>query len=242
MDRQATAQALQRLADEATAREPSLGTVLARLADAVREGRTTVAAAYTGAVDPRGLAELLAGKHSRLWAILEVIRNVLVFAPIAVTWFGLSIAASAYAQLLGERPDLVSRPFLLLWQEGFNGRLLLNFSTLAITDASLIGVLIVLSLALHIRSEVRDTQVRTQALLKESEIRALLGHVSSLGALDFGTGDAETILADMAAEERRIYERAIEREGQLFDLEGAIERLRDAAIRLERAAESLARR
>lgn len=242
MDRQATAQALQRLADEATAREPSLGTVLARLADAVHDGRSTEAAAYTGAVDPRGLAELLAGKHSRLWAILEVIRNVLVFAPIAVTWFGLSIAATAYAQLLGERPDLVSRPFLLLWQEGFEGRLLLNFSTLAITDASLIGVLIVLSLALHIRSEVRDTQVRMQALLKESEIRALLGHVSSLGALDFGTGDAETILADMAAEERRIYERAVEREGQLFDLEGSIERLRDAAIRLERAAESLARR
>ena len=242
MDRQGTAEALQRLADEATAREPSLGTVLARLADAVREGRTTEAAAYTGAVDPRGLAELLASKHSRLWAVLEVIRNVLVFAPIAVTWFGLSIAATAYAELLTARPDLVSRPFLLLWQEGFDGRLLLNFSTLAITDASLIGVLIVLSLALHVRSEIRDAQVRTKALLKESEIRALLGHVSSLGALDFGTGDAESILADMAAEERRIYERAVEREGQLFDLEGVVERLRDAAIRLERAAESIARR
>jgi hypothetical protein len=242
LDRQGTAEALQRLADEATAREPSLGTVLARLADAVREGRATEAAAYTGAVDPRGLAELLAGKHSRLWAVLEVIRNVLVFAPIAVTWFGLSIAATAYAELLSARPDLVSRPFLLLWQEGFEGRLPLNFSTLAITDASLIGVLIVLSLALHVRSEIRDAQVRTRALLRESEIRALLGHVSSLGALDFGTGDAESILADMAAEERRIYERAVEREGQLFDLEGAIERLRDAAIRLERAAESIARR
>jgi hypothetical protein len=242
LDRQETAGALQRLADEATAREPSLGTLLARLADAVREGRTTEAAAYTGAVDPRGLAELLASKHSRLWAILEVIRNVLVFAPIAVTWFGLSIAATAYAQLLAARPDLISRPFLLLWQEGFNGTLVLNFSTLAITDASLIGVLIVLSLALHIRSEVRDAQVRTKALLKESEIRALLGHVSSLGALDFGTGDAESILADMAAEERRIYERAVEREGQLFDFEGVVERLRDAAVRLERAADSLARR
>jgi hypothetical protein len=242
LDRQGTAEALQRLADEATAREPSLGTVIARLAAAVREGRTTEAAAYTGAVDPRGLAELLASKHSRLWAILEVIRNVLVFAPIAVTWFGLSIAATAYAELLTARPDLVSRPFLLLWQEGFDGRLALNFSTLAITDASLIGVLIVLSLALHVRSEIQDAQVRTKALLKESEIRALLGNVSSLGALDFGTGDAESILADMAAEERRIYERAAEREGQLFDLEGAIERLRDAAIRLERAAESIARR
>ena len=242
MDRQGTAEALQRLADEATAREPSLGTVISRLADAVREGRTTEAAAYTGAVDPRGLAELLASKHSRLWAILEVIRNVLVFAPIAVTWFGLSIAATAYAELLTARPDLVSRPFLLLWQEGFDGRLALNFSTLAITDASLIGVLIVLSLALHVRSEIQDAQVRTKALLKEAEIRALLGNVSSLGALDFGSGDAESILADMAAEERRIYERAVEREGQLFDLEGAIERLRDAAIRLERAAESIARR
>jgi hypothetical protein len=242
LDRQGTAEALQRLADEATAREPSLGTVIARLADAVREGRTTEAAAYTGAVDPRGLAELLAGKHSRLWAILEVIRNVLVFAPIAVTWFGLSIAATAYAELLSARPDLVSRPFLLLWQEGFDGRLALNFSTLAITDASLIGVLIVLSLALHVRSEIQDAQVRTKALLKEAEIRALLGNVSSLGALDFGTGDAESILADMAAEERRIYERAVEREGQLFDLEGVVERLRDAAMRLERAADSIARR
>src|SRR5688500_4081397 len=242
LDRQATAEALQRLADEATAREPSLGTVLARLAAAVREGRTTEAAAYTGAVDPRALAELLAGKHSRLWAVLEVIRNVLVFAPIAVTWFGLSIAATAYAELLTARPDLVSRPFLLLWQEGFDGRLFLNFSTLAIIDASLIGVLIVLSLALHIRSEVRDAQVRTKALLKESEIRALLGHVSSLGALDFGTGDAESILADMAAEERRIYERAVEREGQLFDLEGVVERLREAARRPERAADPVARR
>jgi hypothetical protein len=242
LDRQGTAEALQRLADEATAREPSLGTVIARLAEAVRLGRATEAAAYAGAVDPRGLAELLAGKHSRLWAVLEVVRNVLVFAPIAVTWFGLSIAATAYAQLLSARPDLISRPFLLLWQEGFDGRVGLNFSTLAITDASLIAVLIVLSLALHIRSELRDAQLRTRALLKESEIRALLGHVSSLGTLDFGTGDAESILVDMAAEERRIYERAAEREGQLFNLEGAIERLRDAAERLERAADSLARR
>jgi hypothetical protein len=242
MERAETARAIRQLADEATTREPSLGTLLARLADAVAEGRATEASGYIGAIDPRALAELLARAHSRLWAVLEVIRNVLVFAPIAVTWFGLSIAATAYAELLSARPDLISRPFLLLWQEGFDGRVLLNFSTLAITDASLIGVLILLSLALHIRSELNDAQVRTRALLKESEIRALLGHVSSLGALDFGRSDAETILADMAAEERRIYERAVEREGQLFDLEGAIERLRDAAVRLERAADSLARR
>jgi hypothetical protein len=236
-----TAAALRRLSDEALAKEPSLGTLLGRLAEAVEDGRTTEASGYIGAVDARGLAELLAGAHSRLWAMLEVVRNVLVFAPIAVTWMGLSLAAGAYADLLAARPDLVSQPFLLLWQTGFGGRLLLNFSTLALIDASLIGVLIALSLALHTRSELRDAAFRTSVLLKESEIRALLGQASSLGALDLSGADAQTILADMAAEERRIYERASEREGQLFELEGTVERLREAAARLERAADSLAR-
>jgi hypothetical protein len=193
-------------------------------------------------VDPRGLAELLAGAHSSFWAVLEILRNVLVFAPIAVTWFGLSLAAGAYADLIAARPELVSQPFLLLWQQGFSGRDVFNFGTLAIIDASLIGVLILLSLLLHIRSELTDVALRTNVLLKESEIRALLGQASSLGALDISGADAETILADMAAEERRIYERASEREGQLFELESVVDRLREAAARLERAAEALARR
>ena len=46
----------------------------------------------------------------------------------------------------------------------------------------------------------------------------------------------------MAAEERRIYERAMEREGQLFDLEAAIRELKEAAGRLDRAAETIAKR
>lgn len=242
MDRRTTSAALRRLSDEALAREPSLGTLLGRLADAVEDGRTTEATGYIGAIDPRGLAELLAGAHSRLWAVLEILRNVLVFAPIAITWFGLSLAAGAYADLIGARPDLVSQPFLLLWQQGFGGRIAFNFGTLAIVDASLIGVLIALSLALHIRSELRDVAFQTNVLLKESEIRALLGQASSLGALDISGADAEKILADMAAEERRIYERASEREGQLFELETVVDRLRDAAARLERAADAIARR
>lgn len=242
MDRRTTSAALRRLSDEALAREPSLGTLLGRLADAVEDGRTTEASGYIGAIDARGLAELLAGAHSRFWAVLEVLRNVLVFAPIAVTWFGLSLAAGAYADLIGARPDLVSQPFLLLWQQGFGGRIAFNFGTLAIIDASLIGILILLSLALHIRSELRDVAFQTSVLLKESEIRALLGQASSLGALDISGADAEKILADMAAEERRIYERASEREGQLFELEIVVGRLRDAAERLERAADAIARR
>src|SRR5256885_11581720 len=149
-----TAAAIRRLGDEALAREPSLGTLLGRLADAVDDGRATEAEGYIGAIDARGLAELLAGAHSRFWAVLEVLRNVLVFAPIAVTWFGLSLAAGAYADMLAARPDLVSQPFLLLWEQGFGGRIPLNFSTLALVDASLIGVLIALSPPLHTRTQL----------------------------------------------------------------------------------------
>jgi len=174
--------------------------------------------------------------------VLEVLRNVLVFAPIAVTWFGLSLAAGAYADMLAARPELVSQPFLLLWEQGFGGRLLFNFGTLALIDASLIGILILLSFTLHVRSELTDVAFQTSVLLKESEIRAVLGQASSLGALDVSGPDAEAILADMAAEERRIYERASEREGELFSLEGVVNRLAEAAARLERAADAIARR
>lgn len=242
MDRRATANSLRRLGDEALLREPSLGTLLGRLADAVADGRATEARGYIDAIDARGLAELLAGGHSRVWAVLEVLRNVLVFAPIAVTWLGLSLAAGAYAQMLAARPELVSQPFLLLWEQGFGGRLLFNFGTLALIDASLIGVLIALSLALFTRSELRGRAVRARVLLKESEIRALLGEASSVSTLALSDPDAETALTEMAAEERRIYERAMEREGQLFNLEAAIRELKEAAARLDRASETIAKR
>ena len=235
------AEAVRALGSEASMREPSLGTLLTRLADAIEAGRSHEASGYIAAVDPHALAELLAGAHSRLWAILEVARNVLVFAPIAVTWFGLSTAATAYAAELAERPEMISQPFLLLWQQNFGGRGFINFSSLALTDATLIGVLIVLSLMLHIRSELRDAATRTRALLKESEIRATLGEAASLGAMDLGEADSESLLAELVAEERRIYERAMEREGQLFDLEASIRELRAAAEKLDRVAESLSR-
>ena len=170
-------------------------------------------------------------------------RNVLVFAPIAVTWYGLSAASLAYAKLLQDRPELVTQPFLLLWEVGFLGaRGVLNFSTVAMIDASLICILIVLSLALHARSELRGPATRTRALLKESAIRGLVGHATSLASNDLSGPDAEAVLDEMVAEERRIYERAMEREQQLFDLEGAVRELRQAAADLTRAADTLSGR
>ena len=240
--RDAVAQRVDTLAHEAARHDPSLGSLLARLADAVRDGREREVEGYIEALNPATLAESISGGHSVLWDVLEVVRNVLVFAPIAVTWFGLSLAAAAYYGLIGRQPDQVSKPFLLLWEGGFGGTLPLNFSSLALIDATLIAVLIVLSLALFTRSELRGRAVRARVLLKESEIRALLGEASSAGTLTLSDPDAETALTEMAAEERRIYERGMEREAQLFDLEAAIRELKEAAGRLDQAAASMAKR
>jgi hypothetical protein len=169
------------------------------------------------------------------------LRNVLIFAPIGVTWFGLSTASAAYGQVLQQRPDLVSVPFLLLWQTGLPGVIL--FSNLALIDASLIGLLIVLSFVLHTRAEVRDVTTRTRILLKESEIRSLLGQATSLASsVGPSDGEAESLVAEMVAEERRIYERGMEREQKLFDLENAIGELREASSELARVAEALGER
>ena len=230
------------LAAETRATDPALGTVLTRLADAVRRGDRDEIHGYADAVDARVVAEMLTGRRHWIWGAFEVARNVLVFAPIAVTWFGLSRATDAYAALLGAKPELAAKPFLLLWEQGFEGAAgVLTFSTVAIIDASLIALLIVLSLLIHIRADVRDVATRTQALLKESEIRGLLGHATSLATSELPDTEADAILDAMAAEERRIYERAMEREQQLFDMEAAVAELREAARAIASAAAQMAR-
>jgi len=238
-ERARTASEIEVLASESRSFDPAIGTLLTRLADAVRRGDRDEIHGY----DPRAIAEVLTSKRSWIWGILEVARNVLVFAPIAVTWFGLSRATDAYATELTAKPDLASKPFLLLWEQGFGGAPgVLTFSTVAIIDASLISLLIVLSLIIHVRADVRDVATRTRALLKESEIRGLLGHATSLATSELPDTEADAILDEMAAEERRIYERAMEREQQLFNMESAVGELREAAQTLARAAESMGRR
>jgi len=241
-ERSETANAIRQIGFEVKARDAAVAGLLGRLGDAVQNGRPHEIRGYIDAIDPRALAELIVERRQLIWAILEVARNVLVFAPIAVTWFGLSTAAPAYAQLIVDRPDLITRPFLLLWQEGFYRSGILNFGTLAIIDASLIGLLIVLSLAIHVRGELREAALRTRSLLKESEIRSLLGHAAGLATAELSVEGADEVLNQMAAEERRIYERAMEREQQLFDLEGAVRELRAAATQLARVTEALGSR
>ena len=235
-ERNRTADQLAILSGDVAKRDAALATLLSRLAVAVRLDDREDVQGYAGAIDPHAVAELLVFKRSVLWGLIEVARNVLVFSPIAVTWYGLSTATDAYQKLISLRPDLVTRPFLLLWQEGFEAVGVLKFSTLALIDASLIGVLIVLSLLIHFRTDVRDVALRTQVLLKESELRGLIAHAISLSTSDLDLPASAELIDQMVAEERRIYERAMEREQRLFDLESTVYELRAAAADLVKAA------
>src|SRR5947208_14442238 len=180
-ERARTASEIEVLASGKKGFDPAIATLLPRLADAGRRGDRDEIHGYADAVDPRAIAEVLTSKRSWIWGIFEVARNVLVFAPIAVTWFGLSRATDAYATELAAKPDLASKPFLLLWEQGFGGAPgVLTFSTVAIIDASLIALLIILSLMIHVRADVRDVATRPRALLKEAEMRGPIGPATGL--------------------------------------------------------------
>ncbi|MCX5377978.1 methyl-accepting chemotaxis protein [Streptomyces sp. NBC_00091] len=83
----------------------------------------------------------------RAWGFVEVGIGVLVFVPLLLTWLGLSRATSAYQALIGEDPAAAARPFLQLWQSGFEGRLSgwSSFGEVATLATSVICLLVLLA-------------------------------------------------------------------------------------------------
>src|SRR5437773_11849366 len=92
-ERERTADKRAVLSNTVAQRDAALAELIGRLATAAREDRKEDVEGYAGAIDPRGLAEILVFSRAALWGFVEVPRNVLVFAPIAVTWLGPSIAS-----------------------------------------------------------------------------------------------------------------------------------------------------
>lgn len=80
-------------------------------------------------------------------APLEAALGVMVFVPLLVTWAGLRLASGAYGELTKDNPKEASRPFLQLWQSGFDGHLSSyeRFDSVALTAVGFIGVLLLLA-------------------------------------------------------------------------------------------------
>lgn len=103
----------------------------------------------------------------RLIEFADKVRNVLVLLPVFLTWFAIAQAARDYAAYIDANPDETGQPFLLLWQQGFGGETSLlspTFATVALLDAAVILVIILLTLYAHGRREDQEDAVANVAL------------------------------------------------------------------------------
>lgn len=134
-------------------------------------------------------------------------RSWLVLLPIAVTWFAIAQASSAYNQLIEEQPDAVEKPFLLLWNDGMDGRLgsFERLTTVAMIDVGLILLIVLVTLIAHglfRRFEAADEQAATQ---RRSTVRRLLfyasAHLSKRGTHD--PASAAQVIASASVELRQ---------------------------------------
>jgi methyl-accepting chemotaxis protein len=126
--------------------------------------------------------------------IADKVRNVLVLLPILLTWAALGEAATAYNRYLTENPDQSDQPFLLLWQRGFGGEsglLSPTFSTVALIDAIVIVVIILLTFYAHGRREKQEDQISDTAAEFQADLDNALAEATVLLATDKSSRPAQ---------------------------------------------------
>lgn len=119
--------------------------------------------------------------------VADKLRNVLVLVPILLTWAALGEAARAYDRYLAANPEDNDIPFLLLWQRGFGGEaswLSPTFSTVALIDAIVIIVIILLTFYAHGRREAQEDSISDTAGEFQASLDNALAEASVLLATD----------------------------------------------------------
>ncbi|MER5620226.1 hypothetical protein ABT061_04195 [Streptosporangium sp. NPDC002544] len=144
------------------------------------------------------------GWWSFRWASI-ILSSLLIFVPLLITWFGLMMATDAYEDALLANPEAARRPFLEMWQQGFDGHLpdSLKFGNIAFYTLGAIAFLILWTIIENgIRNRVEqreDTSEEDLALLRARLRRALtrtsllLGQVRLSSPARFGTELTKTV-------------------------------------------------
>ncbi|CAN5621428.1 hypothetical protein BH23CHL5_BH23CHL5_07640 [soil metagenome] len=108
-------------------------------------------------------------------------RNVMVLLPILLTWFALFEASRNYRKFIEANPDEIRKPFLLLWEQGFNGTAAYfspRFSSVALLDAGIIAVIIILTFYSHGRRDEREEGIQKSANLFQTELDNILAEAT----------------------------------------------------------------
>ena len=107
----------------------------------------------------------------------DKVRNVLVLLPILLTWAALAEASRAYQKFIDANPEQADQPFLLLWQRGFGGLaspFSPTFSTVAIADAVIILIIILLTFYSHGRRERQEDLIADTASAFQTDLDNVL--------------------------------------------------------------------
>lgn len=105
------------------------------------------------------------------WAGRRVIhaenaRNISILAPLLITWYGIATATWAYGRRLDQDATAARRPFIQLWEQGFDHTApwwVPTFSFIGLLDFIAIGVVIALSI------RVASRRHRLEVDIPESE-------------------------------------------------------------------------
>lgn len=210
------------------------------------------------AIDPPGVAAGLQmlPLNSPLLGHMERLRNILVLIPIFLTWLGLLYAAIGYQAAISADPSLVTKPFLLLWQESFYGHVpspfsLLNPLTLshvALIDAIVLALLIGLTWRIHSDLNIAKVTSDQHARLLERRLHQAAWHASTILA-QRATPESiatrlriltETLLDDFRAQHARLDELRADREKELQGLAFFSTELREGAAAFAQHGERVA--
>jgi hypothetical protein len=133
------------------------------LAKALETNEDIEAIAEINPLDYLPHPEFTAGaRRLKINNILTIIRNVLVFAPVALTWLAVSKATTAFAEYTKANADAVVN-FLEFWQDGY-GILAKEWTIghVGLLDFYLIAIVIALTLTTALMTNRHQREQRTQ--------------------------------------------------------------------------------
>lgn len=103
------------------------------------------------------------------WKWLEAALGGLVFVPLLFTWYGLTEASTAYESLTEEDRKHAARPFLQLWQTGFEGHLSGWFTFGHVAGAASFAILLLLGCAVLHGARRASTERAEEAAERERD-------------------------------------------------------------------------
>ncbi len=121
------------------------------------------------------------GKPVRRRGFGAAVGPALVFVPIFITWLGLMMATGAYGEVLdADGLDAARRPFLEMWQQGFDGRLpaFFKFDNIALCTLAAIFCLILWTVFENITKNSREESSERELAALRVRLRGALTQAS----------------------------------------------------------------